>query len=342
MNKTILLVRLGAWGDLIQCSQILPYVSLDYDVVFHCKSNGQQLFQYNPYIKRFSKHDESVEMEDLDKYIAEISKSYDKAVDLSALIEVGLLKQEGTVEFDWPHERRHAECNRNYFDRINEAVGYPHLKGLLPQLHFSPPERIIARDFRKKHRKNFMVMWGLSGSSFHKSYPHTEIVMRAFKEAHPETIYVTVGDAVCCLIEPDYSYVIQKSAQWPIRRAFLMTEYADLVISPETALLSAVGCCDTPKIALLSHSSVENLTKYFRNCVNLFADVPCYPCHQLHYTNESCPLDVKTQSPVCMSKISPATLLNAMEDVYKEWKDGGIPVTRDEAILCGRKESVCA
>ena len=41
----------------------------------------------------------------------------------------------------------------------------------------------------------------------------------------------------------------------------ILTKLVDLVISPDTGVLHASGAFDTPKIGLLGHTTIENITK---------------------------------------------------------------------------------
>lgn len=322
--KKALVIRLGAIGDLIQVTPVLRCLYDEgYEVTLNCKKSGEEVLRNNPYIKHFLFHDESVSNDKLNEHFEELGKGYDKVVNLSGVIEEGLLPPSYDKKYHWSHKMRHRKLNVNYIDAQLKAAGLKQRK-MNPELFFSPMEEMQMRDFMKKYKKNFVVVWALSGSSFHKTYPHAEMVMRAFHGAHPETRFITVGDTACMLLEPDASYIIQKSDKWGIRKAMLSAKYADLVISPETGMLNAAGAFKVPKIALLSHSSKENLTKYYENCVSLNADVPCYPCHQLHYKLEECPLQPDIISPVCMAKLSPAKILNAMEDVYNNWRSYGV------------------
>ena len=93
---------------------------------------------------------------------------------------------------------------------------------------------------------------------------------------------------------------------------------------------NAAGCFDTPKITLLSHSSHENLCKYWKNDYCLEPDktlAPCYPCHCLHYSRESCPIgtveDTETgkelgRAPICPIAILPVRVLARLEEVYQK------------------------
>lgn len=335
--KKAIVTRLGAIGDLVQITPLLKLLKEDgYHVTLHAKKNAQDMLRLDPNIDRFFVHDESVPISGLDEYLEKLYKDYDKVVNLSGVIEEGLLPLEGSDNYKLSHDERHSRFNKNYFDAILEKGGYKVI-GLLPELYFSPTERMEASRYIGKFKNKFVVLWALSGSAHHKAWPFTEESMKFWYQAHPDTMFITVGDDFCVMFETDKaSYIVPKSGVWHIRKSMLMTKYVDLVIAPETGILSAAGAYDTPKIALLSHSSVENLTKYFKRCINIYADVACYPCHQLHYTLTSCDLVHEFPSPVCMAKISPATLLNHMEDVYQDWKvkNGTHSRVERQNILC--------
>src|SRR5262249_12712882 len=135
------------------------------------------------------------------------------------------------------------------------------------------------------------------------------------------------------LLEFEHPQLSCKAGEWSIRQSLIATKMVDLVVGPETMITNASGCFDTPKIVLLSHSSKENLTKYWKNDYSLEPDVenaPCYPCHQLHYSRQSCPSgdlwddgnDMKLGSaPVCTLAIKPLVLLERLEMVYQKWKE---------------------
>ncbi len=319
--KKALLIRLGAFGDLVACTPILPFLKRDgYEVHFNCKGYSADVLKHNPYIDKIILHDDSIPNEKLEEHWAELGKGYDKVINLSGSIEDGLLVPEYKPEFHLPHEERHARYNVNYYDRTMELAGYP-VKGLTGELYFSPAEETQARDIRRKYHNSFLVLWSLSGSSYHKSYPWAEPVAKAFLNTHPNAVIFTVGDDLCKMLEWSHRQTKNYSGIWNIRKSMIMTKYADLVIAPETGILNAAGCFETPKIALLSHSSEENLTKHFKNCTSLRADVPCQPCHRLIYTRAACPLDDATGTAVCMSKLKAVDVFNAMQSYYQKWRD---------------------
>lgn len=352
--KRVCVVRLGAYGDGIMVTPLLRLLKKDgYHVTMNCMKYGRPIFDNNPYIDEFLVHDEKILNNDLDKYWAKLAKKYDRFINLSESIEKTLLKQEGSPEFDWSHERRHGECNVNYYDRTLELGGYGHIKGQNGELFFSKDEENWGLSMRNHPKDTFKILWSLSGSSFHKTYPMSEAVATEFLDTCEDAMIYTVGGNVEGVLEWDHRRTMRRCGEWNIRKSLIMTKYADLVIGPETGVLNAAGCFDTPKILFLSHSSRENLSKYWKNCdvISPFVlDAPCHPCHQLHYTLKSCPqraigsiLNVKTNTqevvtaPACVATISQERVLEALLRAYQQWKekqDGSLRGEVSPAVLC--------
>jgi len=217
-----------------------------------------------------------------------------------------------------------------------EVAGYPEAKGQLPELHFTEMEEALAQLIREAHKDKFLILWSLSGSSLHKCYPWTHIVAARIHQSYPDAVIVTVGDEMCKMLESwSHPNTLNKSGVWTIRQSMLMTKYADLVIGPETGVLNAASCYPTPKIVLLSHSSPENLTKYWQNCVPLAAPAHCQPCHRLIYDGECLksqaqvkavdgqliPFNVRHEGAKCMEALQPERILETIEKFYRRWKN---------------------
>ena len=107
------------------------------------------------------------------------------------------------------------------------------------------------------------------------------------------------------LPEHDALHVI--GTAWPIRDAMAFAQQAELVIGQETAITNAVAQEPMLKIVLLSHSTVENLTKHWVNTSSLHGDAACYPCHQIHYTQNGwhhCNHNKATDGAQCQADIT--------------------------------------
>ena len=297
----------------------------EYYTIANVNPRGAAVLENNPHVDEIMLHvDDSVPNEKLDEHWKGLAAGVDRFINLSGSIEKGLLKTKDTPEYSMPKGFRHELCNVNYYDRTLALGGYPHLKGLNGELYFSIEESKWARMIKDQHRNKFMILWSLSGSSVHKFYPYADLVAKKFLEAHPDAVIFDVGEPACKLLEWDHPRTKKRVGVWSIRKSFVMTKYADLVIGPETGVLNAAGCFETPKIVFLSHSSAENLCKYWKNCIPVEADeqhARCHPCHKMIYSTKDCLNNPVTQTPVCMAHLDPEIVLAAMEKVYLKWKE---------------------
>lgn len=191
----------------------------------------------------------------------------------------------------------------NYYDAHLAKAGYAD-RGINGELFFSEQEEIMAQGFRDKYAGRFVVMWVLSGSSYHKRYPFFQEVAQELIVRNSDILLISVGDPECALVErAESNRYLPRAGRWQLRTSLVMTKYVDLVIGPETGILNAAGCFETPKITFLSHSSHSNLCKYWKNdfCLAPPEDVRCHPCHILHYIH-----DVNAKCSVCQSTHSVA------------------------------------
>jgi ADP-heptose:LPS heptosyltransferase len=268
----------------------------------------------------------------LGRYWAYWEGRYDKYINLSESLEGDLLIVEGRPPFYSTKEWRHKRCNRNYYDYTMERGGYPTVTGTRGELFFTEAEERRARKFFDPLRGKFTIVWALNGSSHHKVYPMMEPLLREWFRTHEDARCITVGDYAAKMLEFPHYQVIPRAGEWSIRESLIATKCADCVVGPETMMTNAAGCYDTPKIIFLSHSSRENLTKYFTEDYSLTPNpstAPCYPCHQLHYSKESCPVGemedtgtgaVLGQAPICAISIEPERVMAQLDLIYNKWK----------------------
>ena len=380
--KRALVVRYGAIGDIVQSTPVFRKLKEEgYHVTLNCTKPAPEILKHNPNVDEcIVQIKDYVENkgDNLQKYWTEIAKSYDKFVNLTGAAEDTLLIADKYI-YKWCTEIRkeHPELdeasvlhnalnvardkaqNTNYYDKHLELAGYsdPRPRG---DLYFSEQEEIMAAGFRAKYPNRFIVMWSLAGSSYHKMYPYFHLVLSELTAKIPEILVVSVGDQECRLLErmPSTRY-LPRAGVWELRTSMVMTKWVDLVVGPETGILNAAGCFPTPKITLLSHSTHENLCKYWENDYCLAPEgVFCYPCHVLHYTHAvppnpcpscdgsqhelnrgqamphggrfggfwSCPYTktpaLEMESPLCTAiGISPERLYKRIYEVYQRWKD---------------------
>jgi ADP-heptose:LPS heptosyltransferase len=331
-RKRVCVVRYGALGDGIIITPLLRHLAEEgYEVTLNLSTYALPIFENNPHIHNLIVQErDAIPNWELDQYWKVWEPAYDKYINLCESLEGDLLKVEGRKEFFTTKVWRNKVCAANYYDHALARAGYPTIQGKVGELYFTRAEERRAKEFFEPLKGKFVVLWALNGSSHHKIYPMMEATLMEWFKTNPQVMVITVGDQMARILEFDHPQLIPQCGQWSIRESLIATKYVDLVVGPETMVTNASGCFDTPKIILLSHSSRENLTKYFRNDYSLEPDevmAPCYPCNQLHYTKESCPTGALVdtisgqelgQAPICSLAISPPRLIAQMDQVLKE------------------------
>lgn len=314
-------VRYGAYGDALWCSPVFEKLKEDgYYVIFNCNNRCYDIQKRNPNIDSFwLQDDDETSNKDLGPYWDELKTKVDRFINLSGSIEGNLLKTPDRPDYNDPKDVRHGYCNRNYQDETMTWAGYPQETGKLPTLYFSKDEEEWATKFKEKH-PGFLVVYSLTGSSHHKTYPYADVAIQAMLAGLEDCTVVCVGEKGTKGIIDPHPRLVDLCGETGIRKAMILTKIANLVISTETAIANAASCFETPKIVLLSHSTEENLTKYWKNCHAIVPPVACYPCHQLHYDKNSCPIEDQTQFPVCVALLHPTKILEKVEIVYEQWK----------------------
>jgi len=323
-------VRFGALGDAIILTPVLKALhDQGYHVTFMGTPYCAPALENNPYIDNLLLQErDAVPNQELGQYWSLWSKDYDRYINLSESLEGDLLIVEGRKEFFTTKEWRHSRCNKNYYEYTLERSGVTNVPNPRGELYFTNAEERRAREFWQGLQGKFVILWALNGSSHHKVYPMMETVLRKFLGEHPDARAVTVGDDMARLLEFEHPQLIEKAGKWSIRESLIATKYASVVVGPETMITNAAGCFSTPKITILSHSSHENLCKHWENdyCVSPDQEIaPCYPCHMLHYSKESCPTgiveDTETgeemgRAPICPIAVLPQRLYARLEEVY--------------------------
>ena len=201
----------------------------------------------------------------------------------------------------------------------------PTQETLRPDIYFTEEEEEQNTRFRSKFLGKKIIVWGLSGSALHKSYPYTHMVMSEILDKYPDVVFITIGDDKCEILEQALRHerVIHKSNKWSFREAMCMVKHAYALVCPDTGILHSSGAWDKPKIGLLTCTSITNITKYFTNDYSLEADVPCAPCYRLIYSADmQCPVDKDKNgeglcAPFCNAYgISPITISDIIKHIF--------------------------
>ena len=338
-SNTVCITRYGGIGDMIQMSSILSVLKREgYKITVNTTDSGYDVLKHDPRIDAFflQQHNQVPNCE-LGLYWDELAQGYDRHIQLSEVVEIGLLPAHHKEEFYLPKDERHNRFNVNYLERIHEVAGVD----FEPDPRFYPtlPERKKIQQFINRiGKRKFNVIYSLSGSSVHKIWPYMDQYFAYFLHEYDDVQFVTVGSGHDAMLEVGWEKeprVITKCGKFSVREALTLTEHGNLLVGTETGLLNAAGFSDVPKICMLSHSTEENLTKHWKNTVTMEPeDTPCYPCHRLHYSYDYCPRDEATGVSLCASNIGFDRLIKATEEVYMQW--------RDHHDVSGAGSAVCA
>ena len=280
--KKALVVRLGAFGDMVIISPVLTKLKeLGYYVMLNTNQRGIDLYGEDKRVDEIIKHDEEIPVDKVQEHWEKQEKeiAHDLYLNFTSSIENSLALHPTQSLYTKPKQARMERCNRNYYEATAEWSG---LEGvaLLPSIEFTDEEEEFAKSVMRKD--SFNIVWGLSGSGSNKVYPWVEFVMGSLIKEYPNIHIITVGDERCKILEninkqlPEKNFT-ELAGEIPIRKSFALTKHASLVVSPDTGLLHSAGCWKTPKIGLLGHTSIENITKHFLNDYSIEADCSCSP-----------------------------------------------------------------
>jgi ADP-heptose:LPS heptosyltransferase len=316
MSRVALISRYGAYGDNIILSCVIDgFHKQGWKVIFDCGKRGAEVYKHDERIAELIPHDESIK--DPDKLLENIKElrakvKHDYYCHFSGSIEHNVCAHPTQPEYIYPKYEREKIFNRNYYEA---TIKWAEEKGEgekpdfskfepVPSLRFTTEEEEKVKKWLNPDRKN--VLWALSGSGCNKVYPWTEYVMQNVIAKEP-VHFITVGDNKCQMLENFNEFIPKETVTnlaglTTIRESLLLTKFVDLVVSPDTGVLHASGCWETPKIGLLGHTTRVNITKHFKSDYSLESDSPCAPCFYLIYDHSiQCPLDYISHSAWCMS-----------------------------------------
>ena len=322
-EKTVCIIRYGAFGDILQTSSVLPLLKEQgYRVCVNTQEVGKDILRSNPYVDELLiQRKDQIYADRLDEYWAHFDGLFDKIIQFSESVEGSLLLVgdrtvelaegptliKGDERFEWDKDRIHAACDVNYMEKMHDIaeVDYEFDCRFYP----TKKEEERVRNWKKKKVKTkYLVMNVLSGSSVHKVWPWNDALMARFLDIRKDVTFVTVGDYACKLLEQGWeseSRVLTTSGEWPIRDVLALAKLCNVVVGPETGVLNSVSSYDKiHKTLFLSHSSKENLSKHWKNTTSFEPfDADCYPCHKLHHGFDTCKRDEETGGALCASKI---------------------------------------
>lgn len=322
--KTAVVVRYGGFGDMLQMSSILPGLKAQgYHVTVNTTHSGQDIMKADPNIDAFMLQDkDQVPNAELHIYWRVMASKFDKFINLSESVEGTFLSLPGRTGHTWPQSVRHKLFNFNYMEHAHELAGVP----LPPKVKFYPTaeEQSWAASEKRRIGGDKVILWTLAGSSLHKTWPGLDAIIARILIDYPDSRIVLSGDQFCTLLEQGWENekrVVCTSGKWSIRKTLAFAQVADMVIGPETGVLNAVSDEPMPKVIFLSHSSHENLTKYWKNTAVMEPqDCACYPCHMMHYGVDHCEFNKEEGVAQCQLNITVDAVWKAVQQFLRRQK----------------------
>ena len=311
LGKSVCVQRYGGFGDMLQVSSVLPGLKEQgYQVTVNVTEIGLEMLRNDPFIDvAFVQKTDQVPNHELGLYWTKLSKCFDKFIMLSESVEGALLALPGRRESAWhPEFRRMIMGTVDYMEATHAIAEVP----LPPKTKFYPNsvEKSWAKQQRKKlGGKNFVILWTLSGSSVHKTWPHLDLILARLLCSYENVKVVLVGDALCQMLEAQWEKeerVLCKSGKWSIRQTLAFAKRCDMVVGPETGVMNSVSMGEMFKLLMLSHSSKNNIGGNWVNTIALTPhETPCYPCHILHGGFDLCCKDEVFGTALCASNTDP-------------------------------------
>lgn len=335
----ILIFRSGAYGDVLITTPVVRYLAgQGHKIVYVTSKRGMEVLKNNPHIEKLIQHKEETPIDKLAENLEHLRKlnKCEKVIDFSESIEVALSQHPRSPNYKLPKQERIARFNRNFYEYSFEhakieSSDWFNPEKLRPELFFDKRELYDVRDEGRHESADYIdefkfnILIGMSGSGTNKTWPWTEELAKRITDNYPDVNIITVGDEKCRLIEPEGERITNLSGRIPMRMSMEMTGLVQLVIAPDTGIIHAAGCYDTPKICLLGHNTKECITKHFTNDYSIEADArlaSCAPCLYLIYNMKmQCPIHEETGGALCMSAgIALDAVYAQFEKVYAEYK----------------------
>lgn len=292
--KTAAVVRYGAWGDALQACSVFPGLKKQgYHITVYTTPRAWEVIKEDPNVDAVILQDgDQVPNVALGSFWANESKKYDKWVNLSGSVEEELLTlNDKPRTHTWPKSVRDKYLDTNYVQFQHELAEVPY-KAPRTKFYATLEEKNWAHERLIEFKAKPLILWALNGSSVHKVWPHIDQIFARMLIAYPECKIITVGDAKSVILDEPWRgepRIIRTAGRWSIRQTLAMAQVCDLIVGPETGVLSGMSMEPMPKIVFLSHSSHNNLTRDWINTIALWSTkTKCYPCHKLHYSWDHC------------------------------------------------------
>lgn len=309
-EKTAAIARPGNFGDAIWATSIAHQLKQQgYHVTAYVEATGAHVMQHHPDIDKIVEFNRGMfyTPQAMFEYIDSQRERFDKFVNLTQTVEATLLLTPDLCAYQWPKENREKQCGRNYVEFMHEVAGVPYV--LQQRVHSTDGEMRWAADERRKYKGRAIVLAN-TGSTVPKWWPYGPAFCQIMA-ALGVHVFVVGELKGLHYTESEFTHVIPMD-KWSVRQAVAFAKVCDAVVGQETGLLNAVACEAVPKVVMLGHSSIENLTRDWAACESLAGKVACYPCHQIHYTHKFCPQEERSKAAACQAAIKIEDVVEAL------------------------------
>lgn len=326
-EKSLGLVRLGAYGDALWITTVLPALKAEgWHITLYCQPEGEASLRYDPHIDKiicqasglFGQGAEAAQYQGA--YWLACERRHDRFINLVGCVERHLLPHPSDPNFYLPDQQRRRLMGRNYLANVAEWAGVEFVPGQV-RIKFTPSAEEMAWAAAKRAEFDGpLVVINPSGSSLPKWWPYTQEAMRLFDAAGVHS--VVLGDLRGQKIaDSERGRVI--GTGWSIRQCYALAALAEVVIGTESAIINSVAHEPPLKIVLLSHSSAINLTRDWDRTIAVEPDgLACYPCHRIHQDWQHCTRNKDTGWAACQSAASAATVVQwALQWIKGELKE---------------------
>lgn len=340
MKRWAGIARFGGIGDnLVAGAPLYILKKLGYMTEMITSEPNHVVFINNPHIDKLSVHVTEKDLPQGDmlawqKWFVGRERTFDVFAHLSHSMEGRHALFEQFTSFWWSDEARRKLCAGSYLETACDLLGVPYEFDKL----FYPTDEELERAYLDKEKLGGrFVGWCISGSRIDKVYPYCAMVIcRIIKELKIPVLMFGAGEKERSIALAIQNHVqlqnssiqglhlalsVEGSARgdpynWPLRRSLTMGCVSDVYVSPDTGPAWGVAMERIPKVIMVSHASAENITKHWVNTITLHADqsrVPCWPCHKLHNTPDTCVPNKENNGAACISDISVEVLFETIK-----------------------------
>ncbi len=357
MKRWACVARLGGVGDnLIAASVLAPLKRQGYMTEVISSEPNHVVYLHNPHIDKLTikKPERDLPKDDLiawQHWMNTRANEYDVFVHASHSCEGRHAFFKMMTAFWWPPEYRRKIGAGSYLETVHDIAGVPYEFG--PLYYTTEEERAFAKQATAIMGERY-ICWVLSGTRIDKVYPYApNCIARIIKELGAPVMLLggpsekehSMATAIRDVVEIQngtrdglHLAVPQESGEkaWPLRTSLGLVHGASLVVTPDTGPAWAVAFEPMPKVVMVSHASVENITKHWINTTTLHANpdrVPCWPCHRLHDDISTCVINKGGDGAACISDISTETVVQA---VAQAWRHDNNVIHKEGAFALAR------